>query len=63
MPTDSRHQDAESRFRQLVDDAGLPAPDRVDYEPECLVFYWDESKAAVVVDLDAPDQSSAVAAR
>ena len=52
MPDDTRHQEAESRFRQLLEDAGLPVPDRVDYEPERLVFFWDEPKAAVVVDLE-----------
>ena len=27
-------------------------PDRVEYEPEELTFFWDESKVAVVVELD-----------
>jgi hypothetical protein len=27
-------------------------PDRVEYAPEELTFFWDESKLAVVVELD-----------
>ena len=52
MPGTDRHQAAERRFIQLLDEAGLPHPDRVDLEPDSLIFYWDEPQTAVVVDLD-----------
>jgi hypothetical protein len=52
MDITPRHRDAESRFRQLVADAGLEPPDVVTYEPESVTFFWNEPRVAVVVDLD-----------
>jgi hypothetical protein len=49
-----RHQIAESKFRQLIRNAGLAEPDRVEYDAEELTFYWDESKLAVIVEIDDP---------
>jgi hypothetical protein len=57
MSATDRHRAAEERFIELLDDAGLPRPDRVDVEPESLVFYWDEPKTAVVVDLEPAPQA------
>jgi hypothetical protein len=51
VTTTSRHQEVESRFRELLADAELP-PDDVGYESESVVFYWHEPKVAVVVDFD-----------
>lgn len=53
-----RHRDVESSFRRLVQDADLPEPDDVDYEPESVLFYWHGPKVAVAVDFDQPDQAS-----
>jgi hypothetical protein len=52
MTATSRHREVESRFRELLADAELPAPDDVGYESESVVFYWHEPKVAVVVDFD-----------
>ena len=52
MDPNPRHRAAERRFRQLLEHNGLAAPDRVEYEPEELTFFWEESKLAVVVELD-----------
>jgi hypothetical protein len=52
MQPTARHRAAESRFRQLLREAELEAPDRVEYAPDELTFIWDESKVAVVVELD-----------
>ncbi len=52
MDPNPRHRAAERRFRQLLERNGLAAPDRVEYEPEELTFFWEESKLAVVVELD-----------
>jgi hypothetical protein len=46
------HQEIETHFRCLLADAELPPPDDVGYEPEAVVFYWNEPKLAVVVDFD-----------
>lgn len=54
MPVTPEHRDAESRFRELLAEAELPAPDAVEYEPRSVVFLWHEPKVAVFVDLD-PD--------
>jgi hypothetical protein len=41
----------EQRMRGLLADAELPAPDRVEYWEVSVAFFWDESKACVVVEL------------
>jgi hypothetical protein len=47
-----RKQQAERRMRQLLDDAGLPAPDEVQYGEVCIRLLWHDRKVAVVVELD-----------
>lgn len=51
MPIDLKQQ-AERRLLALLDDAGLPAPDEVQYGEACVRFLWHDRKVAVVVDLD-----------
>jgi hypothetical protein len=46
------HEEAEQRFRELLEDNDLPAPDRVEYAGRSVEFYWDETRTVVVVDLD-----------
>jgi hypothetical protein len=50
----SRHDEAEQKMRDLLDDAGLPEPDEVrqEFEPDEVVFIWHETKTAIVVELD-----------
>jgi hypothetical protein len=50
----SRHLDAERRMREIIRNAGLPGPDEVHYEfePDEVVFKWNEPRLAVVIDLD-----------
>jgi hypothetical protein len=55
MQITARHREVEERFRQLVADAELLPPDRVSYEPEGVVFFWDGPKLAVAVDFERPD--------
>src|SRR4051794_8503969 len=62
MDPTSRHQAAEARFRQLLRDAELAEPDRVQYATEEMTFFWDGPKVAVVVQL-APPAGSRRAAR
>jgi hypothetical protein len=38
MEITDRHREVERRFRRLVADAELLEPDRVEYEPEAVVF-------------------------
>jgi hypothetical protein len=52
MFASARHRAAEARFLSLVEDASLPRPDRLEFGRDTVTFYWDESKTAVIVDLD-----------
>jgi hypothetical protein len=52
MQPTQHHRAAESRFRDLLRSNELAEPDRVEYAPEELTFFWDESKVAVVVELN-----------
>lgn len=49
-----KHHDAERRMREIVRNAELPAPDEVRYEfdPDEVVLIWNETKLAVVIDLE-----------
>jgi hypothetical protein len=51
VPTE-QHAEAERAMRALLDDAGLPAPDAVEYDDASVLFLWHDKKLAVVVDLD-----------
>jgi hypothetical protein len=55
MPITRRHRAIEARFRELVEEADLPAPDEVEYEHESVTFLWHGPKVAVAVDFDRPD--------
>ena len=52
MQPTPRHATVESRFRELIDTADLQPPDRVRYDPEAVVFIWDDQQLAVCVDFD-----------
>jgi hypothetical protein len=55
MSCTPRHQEAEARFRELLESAELPGPDEVGYEPDSVVFYWHDPKVAVFVDFFEED--------
>jgi len=59
MATIDQKQRAERRMLQLLDDAGLPPPDEIQYGQSCVRFLWHDRKVAVVVDLDDFDQIDA----
>jgi hypothetical protein len=52
MATTAKHAEVEARFRTLLEDEGMLAPDDVGYEPGSVVFYWNEPKLAVVIDFE-----------
>jgi hypothetical protein len=43
---------AERKLRELLDLAGLPRPDEIEYGHTCIRAIWWERKRAVVIDLD-----------
>jgi hypothetical protein len=49
------HQEAEERFRELLESGGIAPPDEVEYEAASVVFFWHEPKLAVFLDLDDAD--------
>lgn len=54
MHPDARHRIAEARFRELLADAGLGPPDRVEYAARSVVFFWEGPRVAVAIDFDDP---------
>jgi hypothetical protein len=53
-----RHQEAETRFRALLEEGGIEPPDAVEYGFTCVRFFWTGPKLVAVVDIDdaeAPD--------
>ena len=52
---------AESTLRELLEQNGLPEPDRVEYGYTCIRLFWNEPKAVVIVDIDELPEGDAVA--
>jgi hypothetical protein len=48
----TRHQEAERRMRELIQDAEIVPPDAVEYTPDSVVLLWHAQELAVVIDLD-----------
>jgi hypothetical protein len=58
MEVTARHREVEAGFRRLVAEAEIAAPDRVAYEPESVLFFWEVQKLCVAVDFDRPANPS-----
>jgi hypothetical protein len=56
----SQKIECEQRMRKLLRENGLPEPDGVEYGYTCVRFFFDESKACVVVDIDNSDDDATV---
>jgi hypothetical protein len=54
-PIDDK-QKAERRMRELLDNAGVPGPDEVEYGDQCIRMLWHDRKVAVVVDVSDFDE-------
>jgi hypothetical protein len=52
MNHSTRHQEVEDRMRELLETAGLPAPDETAQLSRAVIFIWYDTKAFVLVDLD-----------
>jgi hypothetical protein len=52
MASLAEKMEAEVRAREMLDEGGLPPPDRVEYGYGCIRFFFDEPKAVVVIDID-----------
>ena len=45
-------QEAERKMRALLEKEGLPGPDEVEYEDDCVSFVWHEEKVIVQIEMD-----------
>ena len=54
MATLKQKIDAERRARSLLEQAGLPRPDTVEYGYTCIRLFWEEPKTVLVVEIDEP---------
>jgi hypothetical protein len=52
MATLAKKIEAERRMRELLESGGLPAPDRIEYDEDCIRLFFEETMTAVVIDLD-----------
>jgi hypothetical protein len=48
--------EAEVKMRELLRENGLPEPDGVEYGHGCIRLFFEESKVALVVDIDNPEE-------
>jgi hypothetical protein len=58
MATLAQKIECEQRMRRLLEESGLPEPHAVEYGYTCVRFYFWESKACVIVDIDNPDDNA-----
>jgi hypothetical protein len=52
MATLTKKIEAERRMRELLKSGGLPDPDRIEYDEDCIRVFFEETQTVVVVDLD-----------
>ncbi len=58
MESSPRHRtpdQVEARFRQVLAEGDVSQPDEVEYDPAAneLLFFWNEQKVCIVVELDS----------
>jgi hypothetical protein len=58
MATLKQKVEAEARMRELLRENGMPQPDGVEYGHGCIRLFFEESKVAVVVDIDNPTEDA-----
>ncbi len=56
MATLAQKIEAEKRMRDLLEDNGLPQPDRVEYGFTCIRLFFNRTKHVVVIDIDEPER-------
>jgi hypothetical protein len=52
MATLKRKIEAERRMRELLESSGLPEPDLIEYDEDCIRLFFEATKTVVVIDLD-----------
>ncbi len=59
MATLAQKIEAEKRMRDLLEENGLPQPDRVEYGYTCIRLFFMETKHVVIIDIDEPEDAEA----
>jgi hypothetical protein len=54
MATLAQKIETETRMRNLLEESGLPQPDRVEYGFTCIRLIFDATMTVVVIDIDDP---------
>jgi hypothetical protein len=52
MATLKRKIEAERRMRDLLESGGLPEPDLIEYDDDCIRLFFEATRTVVVIDLD-----------
>jgi hypothetical protein len=55
MATLAQKIEAEKRMRDLLQEAGLPQPDHVEYGFTCIRLFFNRAKQVVIIDIDQPE--------
>jgi hypothetical protein len=56
MATLQQQIKAEQSGRAMLEEAGLPQPDAVEYGYTCIRFLWNREKLALVIEIDKPPE-------
>jgi hypothetical protein len=59
MATLAQKIETETKMRNLLEEAGLPQPDHVEYGFTCIRLFFMETKTVVVIDIDQPEDADA----
>ena len=57
MATLAKKIEVENKTRAVLEQEGVPPPDRVEYGYGCIRLFWSASKTCLVVDIDDPSAS------
>jgi hypothetical protein len=52
---------AEHAGRAMLERAGVPQPDAVEYGHTCIRFFWNGPKVVLVIDIDPPPEGGELA--
>jgi len=59
MATLAQKIEAETRMRKLLEEGGMPQPDRVEYGFTCIRLFFEETMTVVVIDIDEHEDGAA----
>ena len=59
MATLAQKIEAEKRMRDLLEEAGLPQPDYVEYGFTCIRLIFEDTKHVVIIDIDEREGAEA----